>query len=116
MPATVHESAWYAHQSLYAQKIVTTRNGIFRANIRRNAHDDQSHAHSERFDGRRWHRVHTAWIGELRIAEFSYVQHERKAAQWREAAFADCDDLLGLADQITAAAHLIERRTRREGN
>lgn len=111
---TIHIDAWYANQSLQAQKVVEGKSGVYRATIKRNAHDDQSRAYVERLDGRQWHPIHQCPIGNMAVSAFSYTQHEAKKTKWTLAAWEDCDTLIADAEAMVTTARRISRNARKE--
>lgn len=95
-PSVIEEQLYLESQSWNFTQIVATANGRFRVRIRRNAHDFQSYAIVERWDGERWNEVATRPITACACATVSYVHKTVDRALFA----ADASDLLQVALQV----------------
>lgn len=102
MTDTLDESYATGRSDLLATLTKSTPEGVFRANIRRNFYDYQSYTIVERFDGTRWHKVHSAPISEL--AASNYVLSLSEPDGWQQAFYGDMENLIYTARSFTRAA------------
>jgi hypothetical protein len=95
MPLTtmIQEDLWNANQSWHYESITEHGDERLRVKIRRNAHDFQSSATCERWDGHAWHQVVSRPIEQLECSVVSYVTKDPDADLF----LADADDLRGRA-------------------
>lgn len=93
----VSEQCWNENQSWNYTLTTKTDDGHkVRVRIRRNAHDFQSHAIAEYWNGSAWAEVQSRPITALRCAAVSYVTRGVTAGQFR----ADANDLIDAALEV----------------
>lgn len=91
---------WYAGQSIYGRKIDPSHTPKLKAEVRRNAFDDQSWATVSAWSDTGWQTVTTVPIEATAVAKFSYTQYERKFNEIRLALYDDLNDLLNRAQEF----------------
>ena len=95
MEMTTITDMWEASQSLHGKAIDSTHEPKLRANICRNAYDDQSHARLEAWtEEHGWETVRNLPIQGMSVATHSYVDPRRDDLPWRRAMTVDLLDLL----------------------
>ena len=92
---TTTTDMWEAGQSLHGKAIDSTHEPKLRADIRRNAYDDQSHARLEAWtEEHGWETVRSHPITAMKIAPHSYTDPRRDDLTWRRTMTRDLAGLL----------------------
>jgi len=84
MTEKISTRCWNQNQSWNFESTHKNRGHKLRVSIRRNAHDFQSSAYVERWDGTKWQKVCSKPITECKCEKVSYVQNDVSAKDFKQ--------------------------------